>query len=132
MGYRSDVRIVVSKKGYEKLEEFVKKYLKDKELDEAEYNLLERAEIKHECKNLYYIGWNWIKWDEGYYEDAKAIMEGLSYLVENNLAYRYVRIGEDLTDMEENFYDSEQDEDVLDFPFILRRFDDEAFLEENK
>ena len=38
MGYRSDVRIVTSKKGFEKLKEYVEKYLKE---PSAKYNLLE-------------------------------------------------------------------------------------------
>ena len=41
MGYRSDIRIVTTKDGFEKLKEFVKKYLEEKKLDIKEYNLLE-------------------------------------------------------------------------------------------
>ena len=33
MGYRSDIRIVTTKDGFEKLKEFVKKYLEEKKLD---------------------------------------------------------------------------------------------------
>lgn len=39
MGYRSDVRIVTSKNGFEELKKFVENYLKEHESDESE-NLL--------------------------------------------------------------------------------------------
>ena len=51
MGYRSDIRIVTTKDGFEKLKEFVKKYLEEKKLDIKEYNLLEELDTKADGKN---------------------------------------------------------------------------------
>ena len=79
MGYKSDVRIITSKDGFEILKEFVKKYLKEHNED---YNLLEKCDIKQEGKEQYYFGWNYIKWYENDYKDVDAIMEGLNYLGE--------------------------------------------------
>lgn len=58
MGYRSDIRIVTTKDGFEKLKEFVKKYLEEKKLDIKEYNLLEELDTKADGKEQCYFGWN--------------------------------------------------------------------------
>jgi len=127
MGYRSDVRIVISKEGYEKLKEFVKEYLKD---DDEICNLLEECDIKQEGKKQYYLGWNYVKWYEDIYKDAESIMEGLNYLRENEYSYRYMRIGESYDDIEEQFYDGEKDEKLgLKFPSMIREFDDNYVLD---
>ena len=47
MGYRSDIRIVTTKDGFEKLKEFVKKYL-----EENTYTLLEEASDLKEARTL--------------------------------------------------------------------------------
>ena len=89
MGYNSDIRIVTSSDGYEKLKEFVKTYLNEhKEIR----NLLEHCDIKQEGKEQIYFGWNDIRWYENDYNDVTAIMEGLDYLEENEYSYRYSRI----------------------------------------
>lgn len=90
MGYRSEIRIITSKKGYEKLNEFVEQYLKDTEED----NLLKECDIKNIGKEQCYFGWNDIKWRENDFKDVDAIMEGLNHLGENEYSYRYMRIGE--------------------------------------
>ena len=92
MGYRSDIRIVTSKKGYEVLKEFVKKYLEEKDLDTKEYNLLECLEVKAEDKEQIYFGWNSIKWYDGCegYEDVDAIVQGIDHLGENEIGRAHV------------------------------------------
>lgn len=126
MGYKSDVRIITSKDGFEILKEFVKKYLKEHNED---YNLLEKCDIKQEGKEQYYFGWNYIKWYENDYKDVDAIMEGLNYLGEKEYSYRYMRIGESYDDFEEQYYDGQREEKMhLEFPCVTRAFDDEYLL----
>ena len=48
MGYRSDVRIMTTKKGFNELRKFTDKYLKDKNFTYG--NLLEDLEINEETK----------------------------------------------------------------------------------
>ena len=128
MGYKSDVRIIVSKNGFEKLKEFVKNYLKEKKNDETVYNLLENCNIKQEGKEQYYFGWNRFKWDEGYTE-VDAIINGLSYLRENEYSYRYMKIGEGYDDIENLYYNGKKDEKVnLEYPCMIREFDDEYVM----
>lgn len=122
MGYRSEIRIITSKEGYEKLNEFVEQYLKDTEED----NLLKECDIKNIGKEQCYFGWNDIKWRENDFKDVDAIMEGLNYLGENEYSYRYMRMGENYDDIEEQFYDGEKDKDIcLEYPSLIREFDDE-------
>ncbi len=122
MGYRSEIRIITSKEGYEKLNEFVEQYLKDTEED----NLLKECDIKNIGKGQCYFGWNDVKWYENDFKDVDAIMEGLNYLGENEYSYRYMRMGENYEDIEEQFYDGEKDEDIyLEYPSMIREFDDE-------
>ena len=126
MGYRSDIRIVTSKDGFEKLKEFVTNYLKEHNED---YNLLENCDIKQEGKNQFYFGWNSVKWYENDYEDVDAIMEGLNYLGENEYSYRYSRIGESYDDYEEQYYDgNKENENYLEYPNLIREFDDKYVL----
>lgn len=126
MGYRSDIRIVTSKTGFEKLTEFVENYLKERDLDAKEYNLLESPDIKLKGKEQYYLGWNWKKWDEGDCPKVDAIMDGINYLGENEYSYRYMRIGESYDDIERQDYDGEKDKEIcLEYPNMIREFDDE-------
>lgn len=126
MGYRSDIRIVTSKDGFEKLKEFVTNYLKEHNED---YNLLEKCDIRQEGKNQVYFGWNYLKWYEGSYKEVDAIMEGLNYLGENEYSYRYSRIGESYDDYEEQYYDGNKEkENYLEYPNLIREFDDEYVL----
>jgi len=131
MGYRSDVRITVSKKGYEELKKFVEDYLKDKVKEDEmnEWNLLNSIDIKMEGEEQVYLGWNYLKWYEGY-KEVDAIMEGLNYLEENEYSYRYMIIGEDYTDVEEMSNDGKKDKDnYLEYPCIIREFDDDYIIE---
>lgn len=130
MGYRSDIRIITSKDGFEILKEFIKGYLKDNKED---YNLLEECDIKEEGKEQCYFGWNYVKWYEHDYPEVIAIMEGLNHLGENEYSYRYMRIGESYDDIEEQSYDGEKDENIyLEYPNMLREFDDNYIIESIK
>lgn len=127
MGYRSDIRIITSKEGFEKLKEFVEEYLKEHNED---YNLLEECDIKQEGKEQCYFGWDSVKWYENDYTDVDAIMEGLNHIGEKEYSYRYMRIGESYDDIEERFYDGEKDEKLcLEFPCLIREFDDNYTLD---
>ena len=125
MSYRSDVRIVTSRKGFKELNKYVNKYLKDKN-DMDSPNLLNNCHINSKGNNTCYFGWNSIKWYEwSDFNEVDSIMKGLNHLKENDLSYRYARIGESYDDYEEHYYESEKEEEQdLEFPSIERYFDD--------
>ena len=121
MGYRSDVRIITSKKGFEELKSFVNKYLGERDCN---YNLLNSLEIENNKGDQIYFGWDYIKWYDGFdgYEDVTAIVEGLDYINEKGYGYRFARLGEDYDDYEEK-YDDGDNEDWLDWINVIRKFE---------
>ena len=143
MGYRSNVRILTTKKGYEELKKYVEEHVnefKKNNLKEGtianymdcDFNLLNQTDISNlsSNKSQIYIGWNDLKWYNGY-EDVDAIMAGLNHLEENNFSYRYARMGESYDDYEEQYYESEiEEEQDLYYPSMIRGFDDEWIIEQ--
>lgn len=126
MGYRSDVRIITTKKGFDELNNYVKKYLKEK----GDYNLLDNLKFKAENDYAVYFGWNYLKWYEGY-DSVDAIVDGLNHLKENNMSYRFAKLGESYDDYEEESFESDlEEEQDLDYPSMLREFDDSYVIEE--
>ena len=129
MGYRSDIRIITTKDGFNELRKFTDKYLEDKKYPYG--NLLDNLDLNTETKYANYFGWNSVKWYENCdgYEDVDSIMNGLEYLKENDYSYRYARIGESYDDYEEHYFEStKEDEQDLEFPCMNRGFDDEYVL----
>lgn len=128
MGYRSDVRIITSKKGFKELNKYVKNYLS--KIKESDYNLMDDLYFKVENKYSCYFGWNWVKWYENSYPSVDAVMSGLQHLREKDLSFRYSRIGEDYDDYESDYHESEKEEEQdLDYPSMLREFDDDYVID---
>ena len=121
MGYRSDVRIITSKDGFKELKKYVNDYLS--KADKKDDNLINDCDYMFETSKTSCIGWNDIKWYDGYAE-VDSIMDGLNYLQEKDYSYRYARIGENMDDIEEVAYDSKSNERFLQYPQIIRKFDD--------
>lgn len=128
MGYRSDVRIITSKKGFNELNKYVKDYLS--KLDYDEYNLLDNLKFKVENDYSVYFGWNWVKWYSSY-ESVDAVESGLQHLKDKDMSFRFARIGESYDDYEEDSYESENEEEQdLDYPSMIREFDDSYVIAE--
>ena len=126
MGYRSDVRIIVSGSGYKELCEYVKRESLKYANNDYDYNLLNHTDNMWEKNNgdQVMIGWSYIKWYTPIYDDVNIIENGLNYLKEKGFSYRFSRIGEDYDDIEEKYSDGGLDQ-YLDWPCIERYFDDE-------
>lgn len=123
MGYRSDVRIITSKKGFDELKKYVDTYLKDRNID---YNLLDNCDVFKHDDDEYYFGWDSIKWydhTEGY-EHVTAIEEGMNLLREKDFSLRMSILGEAYDDYEERYQDGDDDIYLSDMPFC-RYFDDD-------
>lgn len=57
MGYRSDVRIITSKKGFDRLKEFVTNKIANSKNPDM-YNLMENLGFEHDNSYSKYFGWN--------------------------------------------------------------------------
>lgn len=127
MAYRSDVRIVVSSKGYEELKKYVSDNLPP---DLKQYNLLDNTDLKLLRKDQIMLGWNAVKWYEYVdFKEVDSIMDGLDSLKDKNYSYRYVRLGEQFDDIDEKYVDGESDKDIfLEYPQIERYFNDDLFI----
>ncbi len=138
MGYRSDVRIIVSKNGYKELRKYVEEHIKKYKVNNIkegsvadsynyDFNLLNNLDVSKESAdgNEIYIGWDNLKWYDGY-EEVDAIMDSLNKLEDNGYGYKYARIGESFDDIEELEADNTEKDGVkyLDYPSISRSFDD--------
>lgn len=125
MGYRSDVRIIVSKDGLKELRRVVKEEAMKYATPDYDYNLLNSAKFMyHFDGSQVMICWDSIKWYDGSYKDVDAVMHGLNHLTEVGFNWRFSRIGEELDDIEERYYDNGKEDVDLEYPCISRYFDD--------
>lgn len=133
MGYRSDVRIRTTKKGFEVMKQAVEKYL-DEHLTEQEnllaknggwnYNLLKELDYEKQVGDEITIGWNCAKWYENAYKSVDAVMKSLSELENLDFPYHYIRIGEEYDDIDEIYVQTEDGYGV-EYMGIIRTFDDD-------
>ena len=101
MGYRSDVALVLSRKGTEKLNATLNDSKISDNTRSSLSRLLDNADDKHEDistgAKIWY--WEWIKWYPEY-SDISILEELMSELADEE--FRFIRIGEEMTDIEEN------------------------------
>lgn len=145
MGYRSDVRIVVSRNGYKKFKKYVEEHIEKYKnriapdsisaISNYDYNLLNSLDVSKISpdKKEVYFGWDSLKWYDGY-EDVDAIMDSLNRLAENGYGYGYTRIGESSDDIEE-LHSECSSKDGIDYiyvPSIATYFtDDDVYIDCN-
>lgn len=130
MGYRSDVRIVTSKRGFKELLKYIDAYYEKNNVPkEYQFDLINNLDVNYENRFQKYFGWDNIKWYS--YPDVEAIEEGLRKLEDNDFSFRFARIGEGYDDYEEYYNDAENEKEKdLEWPFLVRYFDD-TFVMEN-
>lgn len=133
MGYRSDVRIVVSQKGYREMEKFLERYIIKKNLArDVIFDFFYNTDVVNENKYEKYFGWNDVKWDQGF-DESDSVDAALKYLKESGYSYNFSRIGEDYFDMVEHGCTGPLDAKnyiYVDYPFIERKFADKDMTRE--
>lgn len=120
MRYKSDIRIATTEEGFNILNESINEYL-SKTNSGLGNNLLLMLDInKRKANDQRYFGWNNITWlTHLNYKNIDAIMLGLNDLKNKDIPFRFTRIGEDLSDIEEIIND---DYLKLDYIEASRRF----------
>jgi hypothetical protein len=97
MAYWSEVVIALSKEGHEKFNALLTaKMLEEKFEDETPFDVLSYAEKTDYSNGAVLYHWYSIKWYDHMLKSIMAIMDALNEL--NTNMYRYVRIGEELGD----------------------------------
>lgn len=109
MGYRSQVAFKTTSEGY-----IILKRFNDK-IKEKENRPLYCAEIKKTEDGFYKITFDSIKWYESY-TDIMNFIKVMDILDEQDIPYKFIRLGEDISDIEvrENYTD-DMPEELLEF-----------------
>lgn len=116
MGYRSVVRIMTNLEGFEDMQEIAYQMQTENNLSLEYPKLPEPGADPLKCfdhydaqENYLCFGWDWIKWYEEY-QDVRFIMDVLEKANEANIAWQFMRLGEDNSDVEnissDSFYDN--------------------------
>lgn len=111
MGYRSDVYIKTTTEGYITIKR------RNDSIENPEHRMLKYADsIKKTPSGFYKITFIDIKWYESF-EEIKHFVDSLKILQEQDIPYSFIRIGEDLCDMEHkiNYTD--------DMPYEIETFE---------
>lgn len=97
MGYRSDVKLITTKAGWERLENAVSKVRAD---IEYEYWITSEAKATTICDGKYILAeWDDRKWYECF-DDVGAFMKELYDMARDHVAFKFMRVGEDYEDVE--------------------------------
>lgn len=113
MGYRSSVRIITSKRGFDKLKEYSRD-MYQKSMPDSTFDIIEDCGHVITGKNFVELDFDDVKWYEGSYADVDSIMDALDKINEEGYAYSYGRIGEEYGDVELRYNEgTEELEDYL-------------------
>jgi hypothetical protein len=122
MGYRSDVRIRTTKEGYEIMKEEIDKYLNEKVEDNLDYtpeNLVKHTDNIDDDGEVVTMDWNYVKWYD-FFPEIMAVSNALGILQEKDIDFQFMRIGEDLDDIEEKW---SINNDSFDSFYVSRNFE---------
>lgn len=109
MGYRSQVAFKTTSEGYIILKRFNDKIKEKKERP------LYCAEIRKTENGFYKITFDDVKWYESY-TDVMNFIEAMSILDEQDIPYKFIRLGEDIDDIEvRDNYTDDTPEELLEF-----------------
>lgn len=97
-------------------------------------NLICDDSIIYADERKVYLGMDQIKWYEYCdFADINAVSDGLDYLKENDYGYIFSCIGDENEDYTIKDYHSDRlDEPYLEYPLLVRYFDDKSFIETMK
>ena len=113
MSYYNEVAIEMYEKDFNVLDEMAHE-MEDRELE----NLVDSATVTKIGEKAVVLHWDWIKWND-LYTDVSKLMNFLNSCDENGnevISYKFVRMGEDYSDIEyyNHFLNLDEDEQHLD------------------
>lgn len=112
MGYRTDVRMITTMEGY--------KCVQDCVAEQNDVEILLQPDIEKQYNDIVYLGWSDIKGME-----VDTLKDICDELIDRDITFRSMYLGETLDDIEENAHTNQNDEDkYIPYPSIVRNFDD--------
>ena len=118
MGYKIDVRLITTLKGFREIKKFAELKLSENE-ENAE--VLKEPDIEQKYKDIIKLGWNDMRGNE-----VELLQECMLEFMEKDITYRAMYLGENIEDIEENSYTSPRDnKKFIPYPSITREFDEE-------
>lgn len=118
MGYYSKVRLLTTQKAWDKLIKAMDKYA-NKHVEREFARRMFEPEVEWHSDKLVYVAWECIKWWEETHPEQAEFMKTLKSCGE---PYRWIRAGEEIGDVEEHYYD---DNDELPDLYAEVTFNDE-------
>lgn len=115
MGYRSDVYLKTTKEGYKALKEEIRKNSR------TGYALFTTPEniVYNKLEGSISMEWNCIKWYLEY--DAIKAIDDAIYAINDKYPLHFIRIGEDLEDIEDRYYEPDTPDGKYIEPLDLER-----------
>ena len=105
MGYRSEIHVITSVEGFEKMRECIWEFAKDRELSEDMVLFPKEKENPRVVFDFFekngdyvYFGFSWVKWYSGYTD--VALFQDMLMEVGEEVAWKFYRKGEDEGDFE--------------------------------
>lgn len=122
MGYRSEVYLKTTTEGYIVLKQF------NDSIPDPHEQFLDMATIEMTPSGFYKITFHGIKWYDSY-QSVQNFHHGLDNLEKSGIPYKFIRLGEEVTDIEilENYTDDMPDE-IVDFVVEVDAYDPDAGL----
>lgn len=116
MGYRSNVQVMTTPEGFEKMQDIIWELAKEKNLENDVVLFPEHGQDPELFFDMYdaqedYLtfGFDWVKWYENY-TGVSLFMDMLSKANEDGIPWQFIRVGEEDNDIEQfasdNFYDN--------------------------
>lgn len=120
MGYRSDVKLITTNKGWERIDQAVRKVAGITSANELKCRWITEPDVAVPIVGGKYMlaEWNDIKWYEGRDDQVDAVMRVLENLEHDDIPYSYLRIGENESDVERIEYDGEDWRAIEDMPVL--------------
>lgn len=118
MGYRSDVRLIVTEEGYNTIKEIIKE-------NDNYRNLIEEANLIEKIGKVYLFSW-----EEVGINFTENIIGITNILEESDKTFRVGILGESLDDFQEFNYTSSKEKNEIPYISIIRKFDDDYIKDE--
>ncbi len=114
MGYRSQVYLKTTTEGWVVIKQY------NDSIENKEHRPLEYADVGKTASGFYKITFDDIKWYEGSFKEVDNFMHAIGMLDDLDLPYSYIRLGEDISDVEHrNNWTDDMPDEIANFEPVV-------------